>query len=493
VIDRRLFLAELAAGAAGLIAGGPLLAADRLAGPVPPPVRIRGRVTRSGRAAGGVAVSDGLGVVRTDPDGFFELVSSRRYETVFVTVPADCRIPRSASGTARIHRHIRPDAGDSMEIHFALEALPGGSDRHHLFAIGDPQIQDDEDIRLLHEEAVPDLRAAATALAGGETFGVALGDIMYDRPALWPDWERAVERTGITCLQVPGNHDVDPGARTDRGSLATYVRRAGPTHYSFDRGAVHYVVLDDVFWFGGYLGYVDRDQLDWLARDLALVDRGRPVVLFMHIPPWTEGPRRAGRASPGERVHIVNREALYELIEPWPARFVCGHLHEVETLRDGNAAIDTCGALCGAWWTGPICSDGSPRGFMIYTIDGESITRRYRALGEPAETRMRLYPPGADPERPGAVVANIWEADARWRVVRYEDGERRGPMPRHDGFDPLAVQLFRGDDRPARRSWVEPMPTAHLFSAVPSPGAREIVVEASGPAGELVRGRIDLR
>ena len=89
----------------------------------------------------------------------------------------------------------------------------------------------------------------------------------------------------------------------------------------------------------------------------------------------------------------------------------------------------------------------------------------------------RVYPVGSDPAAPQELVANVWDWDPSWRVVWYEDGDRRGAMARRNGLDPAAVRTMAGPELPGRRGWVEPVPTAHLFYAPVSPGAREIKVE----------------
>lgn len=90
----------------------------------------------------------------------------------------------------------------------------------------------------------------------------------------------------------------------------------GPTYYSFDRGRVHYVVLDNVFYLSrGYVGYIEESQLEWLERDLALVEPGSTVIVFMHIPTFSRE-ARAGNSSKEESNRITaNRNALYRILD----------------------------------------------------------------------------------------------------------------------------------------------------------------------------------
>ena len=66
-------------------------------------------------------------------------------------------------------------------------------------------------------------------------------------------------------------------------------------------------------------------------------------------------------------------------------------------------------------------------------------------------------------------------------------------MQRRVGMDPLAEKLYRGDALPAKRPWIEPVLTDHLFYAKPSPEAREITVEAIDGWGRVYRESIVLQ
>jgi len=486
MLDRRSFLRQMGLGSCALL--GHTLertarAGERIAGRAPfRALQVAGRVTARGRGLPGVAVTDGVTVAATDRDGGFAFASSNRQRYVSLSLPSGYAVPTHPQGTARCYRPLS-GAAAGKEIHFALEPLPGGDREHAFLALADPQVLDAADVARLHAEAVPDIAATAARLRPRPTFAAALGDIMFDDLTLFPDYERAAERIGVPCFQVLGNHDVDTEARTDAHSTRTFERHFGPTYYSFNRGDVHYVVLDDVFWYGGYIGYVDQAQLDWLAADLALIEPGRTVVVFVHIPVYCESHVRHEREAPHESVVVTNRELLYERLRPYRAYIICGHMHESEYLHDGGAEIHVCGALCGAWWAGDICRDGTPNGYSIYTVNGSSLSWQYKATGHSLAHQMRLYPPGASEAHPRSLIANVWTADARWEVDWYENGERRGRMTRRTALDPLAVERQRGPDLPEKHGWVDPVPTDHLFFAEPGPAAREVTVEARDPWG----------
>ena len=457
------------------------------------PVRVRGRVMAAGRGVAGVAVSDGLVVAASDREGRFELVSDGRRRHLAASVPRGYRLPTSATGTLRLHRPLVADARGEMAVRVDLERLTTDETRHDVIAIADPQTQDAGEMALFHERTVPDVARTVRDAAAPVAFGVTVGDIVSDTLSLFPEYERAVSRMGIPFAQVVGNHDLDFVPTGDGGSTATFERHFGPTHYSFDRGDVHYVVLDDVLWHGsGYIGYVDDEQLAWLAADLARVEAGRTVVAFVHIPLRSTRVERAGETQWRTIWEVQNREAIHRLLEPYRAMVVAGHTHEMEHVFDGRLHGHVLGTACGAWWTGPICWDGTPNGYAVLEAHGEEVRWRYKGTGLAADDQMRVYARGADPSAPDEVVATIWDWEPGWTVVWYEDGAPRGAMARRRGLDPLSVALHAGAAKPQRRGWIEPSPTAHQFYAAPSPAARELRVEATDRFGRRYAAAVSL-
>ncbi len=485
--SRRSFLRAGAAGAATLFLPD-WIAADPYAPLSRPelgePIRIRGRVRSGGRGLPGVSVSDGLEVIRTSRDGSFEIVTTADRDFLRMSVPSGYRIPRNGTGTARFYAPIDPGARGEMTTTFELEPMEGDDEEHVLVLLADIQTEDAQEMAWFHEQSVPDIQATLRAMGNPEAIGIADGDIMFDHLELYPEYERAVSRMGIPFFQVVGNHDLDQRSLTDDNSTATFTRHFGPRYYSFDRGAVHYVILDDVFWHGaGYLGYLGSDQLRWLENDLRQVEAGRPVIVATHIPVLGSRYLRQGERNPSTGISVANRQALYRLLEPHQAHIITGHTHENEHVFEGGVHEHVSGTVCGAWWSGPICGDGTPGGYSVYRIRGEEITWQYKSTGHDFDHQIRAYPRGADPKAPGEIVANVWDWDPEWTVVWYEDGERRGEMSRRVGTDPLSEELHRGEELPPRRTWVEPYPVGHLFYAPASAAAREIRVEATDRFG----------
>ena len=450
-------------------------------------VSVTGRVTAPDGGVADVPVTDGVTVTTTDADGRFRFTASARQPFVSLSVPAGYRLPTNEGGPVRGYHPLNPDDGNAVEVSFSLRRLDRDDTRHAVIFLADPQARTKAEMREFRRTTIPDVTATAQAMGNRPVVGVGGGDLVFDDLSLLSDYATAVQDTGLPFVQVVGNHDLDFEASADPDSTATFRTHFGPTYYSFDRGAVHYVVLDDVYWPGndnfgddtdGYLGHLDAAQLHWLQQDLALVEDGRPVIVFAHIPPLSTMYERRDEARPAPRNMIVNREALYELLAPFDAHIVTGHIHENEHRFADGPHEHVVGTASGAWWTGPVCYDGTPRGYAVYEVNDNSVRWRYKSTGHDGDHQMRVTVTDDD-----QLLANVWDADPAWTITWMEDGIRKGELTQTRGVDPLAQQLYAGTDRPAKYDWVEPQPTDHLFTASYTPDAHRIRVEATDRFG----------
>jgi hypothetical protein len=494
-LNRRAFLRRFGVASLGILSVEKLLA-DPYAFSMPPlvrsanQIRIKGVVKAGKKGIKGVAVSDGVSVVATNRDGTFELVSSGHQPYVFISLPSGYEIPINATGTARFY-HTIPHDDATVNVQWDLVRSASSDAEHGFLLLADPQTLDTDDMKRLHAETVPDIQGVVRANGDTKLFAIGCGDLMFNDLTMFPQYEEAIRKMGTPGFQVLGNHDIAFAATTDEESAREFLRTFGPSYYSFNRGEIHYVVLDDVFWHGNdYIGYIEQTQLDWLKADLAFVERGATVVVFTHIPSYNKQHVRQGKAKPGNREVVINREMLYRLLEPYTTHIIVGHMHETEHLVDHGARIHVCGAVCGAWWTGDICFDGTPNGYAVYDVKGSELRWRYKSTGHPFDHQMRLYAKGSDPKRPDEILANVWDATDDWKIVWYEDGERKGAMAKGRGLDPLSVKLHSGDELPVKHKWVEPTPTDHLYYAKVSSTVKEVLVEATDKWGRVYKATL---
>ena len=479
---RRSFLKQF--GLAGAVLATPAL--SYAVSPLPAgkkdlsPLRLKGRVHHKGKGLPGIAVTDGFNVTLTDKNGNYELSSNKEAEFVYLTLPAGYAFPHQ-HGIPVFYQPINK-AGASFQADFTLEKL-GQDDAKHCFVVwADTQMISKSDAEQLKQQSAPDLKALVASYPAGTLFhGIGCGDLVWDKFELFQDYKEAIGITGVPFFNVIGNHDMDLDARSDEYSAKTFKQHFGPTYYSFNRGQVHYVVLDDVFFIGKakkYIGYITENQLQWLEQDLALVKPGSTVVVSVHIPTNTGAARRLKKDEELGGT-VANRKQLYQLLSPFKVHIMSGHTHVNEAWEEGNIMEHNHGTVCGAWWTGPVCSDGTPNGYGVYEVNGSELTWYYKATGAPREHQMRIYDRGAIKESPDEIVVNVWNWDKEWKVEWWEDGVAKGAMEQRISFDPLAMTLYAGADLPKKHKFIDPTLADHLFFAKPSTHAKEVTVKVT--------------
>ena len=98
----------------------------------------------------------------------------------------------------------------------------------------------------------------------------------------------ALKDAGLDFYAVPGNHDV----RWCPEGKEAFAAAFGKLHQSFDRGGVHFILLDSTVLLEHW-GHFDKAELDWLARDVKRLRPDTPILLFVHH--WL------GRETPDKR------------------------------------------------------------------------------------------------------------------------------------------------------------------------------------------------
>jgi len=454
---------------------------------------VTGRVHSNGKGVQGVAVTDGKNVVLTDKNGRYTLPSNEVGEFVYISLPAGYAIPNN-NGIAHFYRPISNKEGINYDFELTRLSL---DDRKHCFVVwADTQMISEKDAEQLKRESAPDLKELVQSYPGNTLFhGIGCGDLVWDKFNLFEDYKEAIAMTGVPFFNVIGNHDMDIDARTDDYSAQTFKQQFGPTYYSFNRGNIHYVVLDDVFFIGTakrYIGYITENQLSWLEKDLSFVKPGTTVVVSLHIPTNTGAVRRSGRPEEFGGT-VSNRKQLYKLLEPYRVHIMSGHTHFNEKWEEGQMMEHNHGTVCGAWWTGPICGDGTPSGYGVYEVDGNDIKWFYKSTGKPKDHQLRIYDRRRGKENPDEVIANVWNWEKNWKVEWFEDDQIKGVMEQRVGVDPWAVELYGGAELPVKHKFVEPTLNDHLFYAIPSPGAKKVKVKATDRFGNVFVEELELK
>lgn len=432
--------------------------------------KVKGSVTSDKKGIKNVVVSDGYSVVVTDKKGKYELMAHPDAVNLFISVPAGYEFIHE-KGIARHYGKLE-NSGSTREIDFELTRLTRNDDEHQFIIWADPQVKNASDVQKMMDESVPEVQRMIAA-AGTDTLihGITVGDIVWDESQLYPEYEKAVHQMKIPFFQCLGNHDMDYNKGGDEASDDTFQKTYGPTYYSFNRGQVHYVVMDNVRYLGKdkeYDGFIQQNQLDWLQKDLSFVPKEKLIVLGLHIP-----------------VHNAtkNREALYALLKDRQVHIMSGHTHYNVNAVQSNIYEHNHGAVCGAWWTGPICEDGTPCGFGVYKIKGTDISWHYQSTGKSETHQMKIYSSDHSASEK-QVIVNVWNYDPAWKAEYWIDGVSKGALESFEGFDPVAYASMLGADLPKSRGFAEAKKTKHLFKTIIPASVKEIKVVVTDRFGK---------
>lgn len=429
--------------------------------------KLKGKVLSGGKGVEGVVVSDGFSVVQTGRNGSYEMTLTPQSEHVFISTPSGYAFPQQSF----LAHHYSEVAESVQELNFEIEKLSADDSKHQFIIWADPQVKNATDVAKMMSQSVPDVQAyLKSQTAGTLIHGITVGDIVWDVHSLFANYNNAVLQCGIPFFQVLGNHDMDYNKGDDTMSDDTFKKTYGPSYYSFNRGQVHYVVLDDVLYLGSdrnYKGSITQQQLDWLKKDLSFVSKEKLIVLSVHIP-----------------VHsgVDNRQALYDVLEGYNVHIMSGHTHNNRNVINNNVYEHVHGTLCGAWWTGPVCEDGTPSGYGIYEVDGTELKWQYKSVGHPLDYQMstQVYT-NSNGEK--EVQANVWNWDKDWKVEWWADDVYKGAVASVAAFDPQTVTLYKGDQLPKGRVFVEPRKSDHMFPVVPPQGTQQVKFVATDRFG----------
>lgn len=456
-----------------------------------PGMNLVGRVTDGRNPIEGVVVSDGATVTVTDAEGIYQMRTRKETKYVFVSVPADCEIP-TEGGHPAIHKAIRMKNNDVVQRDFTLSRT-GKKSAFTLLALADVQIGNSTDLNLLQADVLPHI-VSYTADLEAPVYGISLGDLVWDNMPYHEVYKAEMEKLGVPIFQVIGNHDHDQAVSDDSGAAHSFEASFGPANYSYNIGDCHFVVLDDVIYTGAknYTGGLTDAQLAWLEQDLSHVPKDKLIILGVHIPT-----SRRNRPT----THISRYQELYDLLDGYNVRILSGHSHNnYTTTISGTIEENTLGAVMGAYWSGDLCNDGSPRGFAVYRIEGNRIVDwYYKGASHPRDYQMYLYgeEQAVSTRYRDGLLFNVFCWHSNWTVEVQEDNAAWTTLDPASNLryemDRRAYDFLFGDDKPAYRPSAEPESnTDHLFYYKPASAAwSRVTVKASDPYGNVYTESIE--
>ena len=359
-----------------------------------------------------VVVSDGTEVTVTADKGIYELKSAKKWGYVFISVPSGYEV--AAEGVFPQFYQTLKGAADVVEQKDFKLTKVDGQDRYKLFLLGDMHLANRTNDAAQFTQFTTDLNAYMAQHSGQKMYALTLGDMTWD--LYWyknnyalPQYRETINRQvkNLQIYHTMGNHDNDFMTTSDYDAAVKYVDCIGPTFYSFNIGQVHYVVMDniDCSAYDGtdsrnYVKKLSNEQLKWLAKDLAYVDKSTPLIVAMHAQIYK--PTSTGFAFDHDS---ANTEALLAALDGYEVHFVTGHTHKVYNITPDDDVVKgrdihehNSGAICASWWWSGnltpgvhVSIDGAPGGYAIWDIDGTDFAWLYKSTGWPEEYQFRSY------------------------------------------------------------------------------------------------------
>lgn len=405
----------------------------------------------NGNPIEGVSVTDGFGMVQTDAEGYYKLAGSRGATFVYYTVPAGYEVNYNSDGFPSFYSRI---SGTGKDYDFTLAPLAGGKQtKWTLCCMADPQTKSTNCISRFSAETGADLKATLPKYRN--VYSIILGDVLWNSSSsLWDSMYSALkyDKCGAHFFAIMGNHDWYTSDSDASPADTNFMNHFGPTRFSFDRGDVHVVGMNNVIANGkggDCLGGFTDAEYSWLVKDLTNVPKDKCVVLCCHIP------FRDGDAEIYHSKYYT--ETLNLLAQYAKAYILVGHshynYHNFHNIGGKEIHEITHTAACGLFWNLKVCGDGSPAGYGIYEFDGTDIKNFVMKNSEyDADFQIRAYDgsesvagqfvnPYSWAYEKGYIVANVFNADKNWKVELYQNGTKVCDMTQITSSDKRTATL----------------------------------------------------
>ncbi len=389
----------------------------------------------AGKPVKDVVVSDGFSCTATDNDGIYQMKRNAAADFVFYSTPSAYEV-NTASASVRMASFYTALSSSKPRYDFSLKKLAAVEASFTLVCIGDPQVTSTAEVDRFRTETMADLKTF-TASSGKPCYGLIMGDMAGDKPAFFEQMKSLAGSATMKVFTTIGNHDkvATPNAGEPRTTDA-FTEVYGPVNYSFNRGNVHFICLDNVIYANAsdYSGGFTASQIEWMKKDLSYVSKDKMIIVYYHIPI---------RSSSS----VTNRTQLLSALQGYAGvHLMCGHTHYSEnvTITSPIAAYEHIhAAACGSWWRSTINGDGTPNGYAIYEISGSGIVNAcYKATRLSRDFQIRLHKGnvvfGGEygyftfNQGDNTIIANVWNVDSGWKVEAWENGVKTAdltPLP----------------------------------------------------------------
>lgn len=421
----------------------------------------------------GVIVTDGKNFTQTKK-GKFKFEIEDNAEFVYIVTPSGY-VADWSTGVPAFYK----EAAGNDKFHFELQKT-APTDEYNIVAISDPQTQNDRHFEQFSAEPMQDLCETVKGL-DRVAVGLTLGDICWDSLEYLEKYKKEIIRTGIPFYPVVGNHDHDRNVQGDIASTAAYRKVFGPENYAFFLGKDVVIVLDNIIYDTqkqykeGYASHV----LSWVKGLESLIPESADLYIAQHSPVlhWDQGRRK-----------IINSHDLIGIVHGHEVHFISGHTHINNNFDYGNNVYEhNVATFCGAWWSTEHSTDGTPRGYKVFTKKDDKLTWYYKSIGHSKDFQVEMFGMGQTALHPNSIVLNVWDWDPLWKVEWFQDGVYMGELEPIEMISPLyfneinQAYAAEGQDVP---SFKKPRSNYHYFAATPSQYAKNIVVSVRSRFGQ---------
>lgn len=404
----------------------------------------------------GVCVSNGSVVVQTDAHGAWALPAAP--EGVFFAIkPTGYRFPVDGAQIPRHYYLHVPDGSPKLDapaippsgplpasIDFALHPQDESGPFKGLF-FGDTQARGLREVNFVSHDVVEE------CIGTDALFGVSLGDIVADDPALFAEISESIAQIGIPWYNVFGNHDNNRAATENRYADDTFERHFGPSTYAFEYGQVAFIPLNNIYFppdTGRYVSAFTEEQLAFVKNYLQFVPKDKLVVLMMHVP----------------IVRTERRDEMLALLADRPHTLtIAAHTHtQIHAFLDETMGwtgpaphhLFINATVSGSWWCGSFdergiphatMNDGAPNGYSIITFEGNRYAIEFKAASRPANYQMNIYLADDVPQTALAeteVLVNVFAGSERSTVeMRAGNSGAWQPLEHTRTIDPECLRM----------------------------------------------------
>jgi hypothetical protein len=447
--------------------------------------KVTGKVTCDGKGLSSVVVTDGESFTKTKGNGSFKFEIDDSAEFVYIITPAGYAADWS-KGSPEFYK--KAENNDNFSFELIKTGDPDGM--YNIIAVGDPQPRSNAHFEEFADRPLNDICATVQKLEG-QTVGIVLGDICYDVLPLQKRWKEEIVRTKIPFYPSIGNHDHDQAFKNDAQAPHAYKANFGPTNYAFFIGKDIMIVLDNIIYHSrsSYKEGYTEEVLEWVEALMEYIDDDADIYVAQHSP-LNGRNHRTLNYNP----NIINSDKLIDILTGHKVTFLSGHNHVSgffqynEDMMEHNIA-----AICGTWWDAYHCTDGTPRGYKVFTKKDGKLTWYYKAIDKDPDFQYEVFNVGTTTLNPECLVVNVWDYDPEWKIEWLEDGKPMGKMEQVWEYNPIHSAEIEA--RYKGKTVSEHKRTGkekHYFAAKPAEGAKEITIVITNRFGKTWKETIKL-